>query len=284
LQMLCGSNDAHPRGGFDMSLNVGQAEKHSRHAAAVEANTLRQVLVPAHSPDGRARRAAAIAAASDFAATPELVVVPRRRRNTPIYDFSKRLFDLIAGSMLLLLAAPVILAAATWIRLESRGSPFFFQTRLGRDGKSFKIFKLRGMYIDARQRHPELYDYSHNPNLDFHFHYSTDPRVTKAGRFLRRTSVDELPNLWNVVAGDMSLVGPRPEIPELLAMYGPYREEYLSVKPGITCRSKITGRDVLTKRESIEFDLLYVRDRGFAADLAVLWKTFLSVISRRDVY
>jgi lipopolysaccharide/colanic/teichoic acid biosynthesis glycosyltransferase len=208
-----------------------------------------------------------------------------RHRDDPVlYRVSKRLFDLVVGSMMLLIAAPIIVVAAVWIRLDSRGSPLFFQTRLGRHGRPFRICKLRGMYIDARERHPELYDYSHNHNLDFQFHYDHDPRVTKAGHLFRRTSIDELPNLWNVVVGQMSLVGPRPEIPDLLAMYGDHCDEYLSVKPGITCRSKITGRDALTKRETLELDLQYIRHRGFSEDLSILWKTFLSVVSRRDVY
>jgi lipopolysaccharide/colanic/teichoic acid biosynthesis glycosyltransferase len=206
-----------------------------------------------------------------------------RRRDAP-YRLAKRLFDLITGSVLLVLALPIVLVAAMLIRLDSPGSPFFFQTRLGRHGRAFRIFKLRGMYIDARERYPELYDYSHNRDLDFHFHYSTDPRVTRIGRLLRRTSIDELPNFWNVVVGDMSLVGPRPDIPDMLARYGAHRDEYLSVKPGVTCRSKITGRDALTKRESVELDLQYIRNRGFGEDLSILWKTFLSVVSRRDVY
>jgi lipopolysaccharide/colanic/teichoic acid biosynthesis glycosyltransferase len=201
-----------------------------------------------------------------------------------LYELSKRIFDLMAGTILLMVTAPFVLAAAIWIRLETKGSPFFFQTRLGKGGRPFRIFKLRGMYIDARQRFPDLYDYSHNRDLEFHFHYNEDPRVTKAGRFLRRTSIDELPNLWNVVVGDMSLVGPRPEIPDILDMYGPFRDEYLSVKPGITCRSKITGRDHLTKRETIESDLRYIRRRNFREDLSILWTTFMGVICRRDVY
>jgi lipopolysaccharide/colanic/teichoic acid biosynthesis glycosyltransferase len=201
-----------------------------------------------------------------------------------VYAFLKRSIDLILGSVLLVIALPIILAAVIWIRMESAGPALFFQTRLGRRGAPFRICKLRGMYIDARERHPELYDYSHNRNLDFHFHYPNDPRVTKVGRILRRTSIDELPNLWNVVVGDMSLVGPRPEIPDMLAMYGARRDEYLSVKPGITCRSKITGRDILTKRETLTLDLQYIRNRSLSEDLSILWKTFLSVIRRRDVY
>jgi lipopolysaccharide/colanic/teichoic acid biosynthesis glycosyltransferase len=140
------------------------------------------------------------------------------------------------------------------------------------------------MFIDARTRFASYYDYSKKQNLDFCFHHEIDPRVTRAGSFIRKTSIDELPNLWNVVLGDMTLVGPRPEIPEVLALYGTYRDEYLSVKPGVTCLSKCTGRDRLTKRETIEFDIDYIRKRSFSLDVKILWRTILQVLLIRDVF
>jgi lipopolysaccharide/colanic/teichoic acid biosynthesis glycosyltransferase len=214
----------------------------------------------------------------------ELILNPRSRMMRFVYEPAKRLFDLTLGSVLLIAAIPLILVAAAAIWLETPGSPFFVQTRLGRDGKPFRICKLRGMYADARIRFPSYYDYSSKRDLDFCFHHEEDPRVTRAGMFIRKTSIDELPNLWNVVLGDMSLVGPRPEIPEVLALYGPYRREYLSVKPGVTCLSKVTGRDRLTKRETIDFDIKYVRERSFGLDLTILWRTFRGVVLRRDVF
>jgi lipopolysaccharide/colanic/teichoic acid biosynthesis glycosyltransferase len=201
-----------------------------------------------------------------------------------VYEAAKRVFDFVLGLILLIIATPIILLAAAAIRFETKGSPFFIQTRLGKGGKPFKIVKLRGMFIDARIRFASYYDYSGHRDLEFCFHHEDDPRVTRAGRFIRKTSIDELPNLWNVLIGDMSLVGPRPEIPEVLALYGPYREEYLSVKPGVTCLSKCTGRDRLTKKETIEFDLGYIRDRSFGLDFKILWKTFRGVVLRRDVF
>ena len=206
------------------------------------------------------------------------------RARIVFYGAAKRIFDFIVGLTLLIVATPIILIAAFAIRLETKGSPFFVQTRLGKNGRAFKIVKLRGMFIDARTRFASYYDYSGHRDLEFCFHHEEDPRVTRAGKFIRRTSIDELPNLWNVVLGDMSLVGPRPEIPEVLALYGPYREEYLSVKPGVTCLSKCTGRDRLTKKETIEYDLNYVRRREFTLDLEILWKTFRGVVLRRDVF
>ena len=201
-----------------------------------------------------------------------------------VYHAGKRAFDLVVGLALLVIATTIILIAAAAIRLESKGSPFFVQTRLGKHGRPFKIVKLRGMFKDARDRFPSYYDYSNKQDLDFCFHHEVDPRVTRAGNFIRKTSIDELPNLWNVVLGDISLVGPRPEIPEVMALYGKYRDEYLSVKPGVTCLSKCTGRDRLTKRETIEYDLDYIRRRNFRADMRILWRTFRSVVTRRDVF
>jgi len=214
----------------------------------------------------------------------EPVADPRSKTRPFVYESVKRLFDLLLGSVLLIIAVPIILIAAAAIRIETPGSPFFIQTRLGKDGRPFRICKLRGMYADARTRFPSYYDYSSKPDLEFCFHHEEDPRVTRTGMFIRKTSIDELPNLWNVVLGDMSLVGPRPEIPEVMALYGPYRQEYLSVKPGVTCLSKCTGRDRLTKRETIEFDIDYIRKRSFGLDLGILWRTFRGVVLRRDVF
>jgi lipopolysaccharide/colanic/teichoic acid biosynthesis glycosyltransferase len=212
------------------------------------------------------------------------ILEPLSDPTRPVYESAKRAFDLLVGSVLLIIAIPIILVAAAAIRIETPGSPFFIQTRLGRDGKPFKICKLRGMFADARIRFPTYYDYSGKRDLDFCFHHEEDPRVTRAGMFIRKTSIDELPNLWNVVLGDMSLVGPRPEIPEVLALYGSYRQEYLSVKPGVTCLSKCTGRDRLTKQETIDFDIKYIRQRSFGLDWTILWRTFRGVLLRRDVF
>jgi len=201
-----------------------------------------------------------------------------------IYLITKRLLDIILGSIALMIVAPIIIIAAIIIRFESPGNPFFIQTRVGWKGKPFKIIKLRGMFIDARNKFPELYDYGNKKDLNFFFHHEVDPRVTAAGRFVRKTSIDELPNLINVLKGEMSLVGPRPEIPEVMVLYGKYSTKYLSVKPGITCLSKCTGRDALTKEETIKLDIDYVERRSLGLDLAILWKTFLGVLHCRNVH
>ena len=201
-----------------------------------------------------------------------------------MYIFFKRLLDLLAGAVLFIISLPIILIFAAVVRYETEGSPFFFQTRIGLRGKPFKIFKLRGMYIDARDRFPHLYDYSANTSLDFHFHYEVDPRVTRTGQIIRKYSIDELPNFFNVLMGDMSLVGPRPEIPDVLEKYAEFKDEYISVKPGITCLSKISGRDTLTKMETIHHDLTYIRTRSFKMDIKILLTTFAQVVLKKNVY
>ena len=140
------------------------------------------------------------------------------------------------------------------------------------------------MYIDARVRFAELYNYKRHGNLNFHFHSRQDPRVTRVGAFVRRTSIDELPNFLNVVLGQMTLVGPRPEVPEMLDLYGDYAASYLSIKPGVTCISKISGRDSLSKQESIEMDLTYLNGMSIRKDFSILWQTLQGVLLRKNVY
>jgi lipopolysaccharide/colanic/teichoic acid biosynthesis glycosyltransferase len=188
------------------------------------------------------------------------------------------------GSTLLLLSSPVFLVAALAIRLETKGNPFFLQKRVGLGGRPFTIVKLRGMYIDSKVRFAHLYDYKRHESLDFHFHAKEDPRITRVGAFVRRTSIDELPNFLNVVLGQMTLVGPRPEVPEMLELYGEYEESYLSIKPGVTCISKISGRDKLSKQDSIEMDLSYLDNMTTQSDLSILWRTLRCVLLRQDVY
>ena len=132
-----------------------------------------------------------------------------------------RVFDVAFALVVLTVTALIILVAMIAIRVDSRGPALFRQRRMGRNGETFELLKLRGMHVDARERHPELYDYvSVGPRETYYFHSAGDPRVTRVGRVLRRYSIDELPNFWNVLRGHMSVVGPRPEIPELAHLYG----------------------------------------------------------------
>jgi lipopolysaccharide/colanic/teichoic acid biosynthesis glycosyltransferase len=200
------------------------------------------------------------------------------------YRVVRRSLDIVLGGLLLLISFPIILVAAIAIRLETKGNPFFVQRRIGLGGKPFYIVKLRGMFIDARVRFAGMYDYGRHAGLNRQFHPQEDPRITRVGAFIRRTSIDELPNFLNVMLGQMTLVGPRPEIPEMIDLYGEYTAAYLSIKPGVTCISKISGRDHLSKRDSIELDLTYLDKMSMTSDLIILLSTLVGVILRRGVY
>jgi len=200
------------------------------------------------------------------------------------YLIIKRFIDIIGGLVGLSLSLPIIIIAMIKIKKESPGPAIFKQKRLGLEGKPFTLYKLRGMYVDAKERFPELYDYSNKKTLDFYFHEIDDPRVTNIGKFIRRTSIDELPNFLNVLIGNMSLVGPRPEIEEVIALYGKNIDKYLSVKPGITCNSKADLRDSLNKEETLKLDLNYIDNMSLRVDLNLLYKTLKSIFFRKNVY
>ncbi|MBL4760633.1 MAG: sugar transferase [Mariprofundaceae bacterium] len=207
--------------------------------------------------------------------------------NPKTFKIFKRSIDVILGTFFLVLSLPVILLAALFIRIESKGNPFFLQERVGKNGQMFRIVKLRGMYVDARKRFPELYDYNelfNGNNLDKTFHHQEDPRLTRVGRFTRKTSIDELPNFINVLTGSMSIVGIRPEIPELFEKYGTYKNTYISMRPGITSLSKCSGRDNLTLQESLQMDVAYLHHQTALGDLKIIFKTISAVLLRKDVY
>ena len=197
----------------------------------------------------------------------------------------KDVFDRVLAAIGIALISPILLGIAVAIRLDSPGPAFFRQLRIGRDGRPFRFWKFRGMFVDAKTRFPQLYDYRYDAEQarQLRFHPPTDPRVTRVGRFIRRTSLDELPNLINVVLGDMSLVGPRPEIPELIPYYGASARTVLSVKPGITSLAKLLGRDNITFEETLELDLRYVRERSLRMDVGVLIGTVWMVLTGRSI-
>ncbi len=202
------------------------------------------------------------------------------------YRIGKRALDVILASLALVVLWPVLLVAAIAIRLDSPGPALFRQRRAGLGGCLFTMFKFRGMYVDARDRFPELYSYDYRADqlADLRFHPERDPRVTRVGHFLRKTSIDELPNLFNVLLGDMSLVGPRPEIPEMLPYYGEAVDIVLSVKPGVTSPAKAWGRDELSFLDTLKLDLSYIRQRSLWFDICVLLDTVVAVIRQEGVY
>ena len=195
----------------------------------------------------------------------------------------KALLDRTLGMVLLAAASPLILVSALLVRATSRGGAFFRQGRVGRGGKPFTLLKLRSMVVDAESlRTPALLDASEHDGVLFKMR--RDPRVTRLGAVLRRYSVDELPQLWNVVRGDMSLVGPRPPLRTEFEQYHDAVNRRMHVKPGITGLWQVSGRSDLTWEESVRLDLRYVDNWSVVFDLQILWRTIRAVTSGSGAY
>lgn len=192
----------------------------------------------------------------------------------------QRLLEIGTSLALLLVSLPIMLLIGLIIRLDSPGPALFFQKRLGEAGKLFTFVKFRTLYVDAREQFPELYAYKYSAEqlIDLKFKVDEDPRVTRCGTWLRRTSLDELPNFWNVLTGDMALVGPRPEIPEMLPYYRGDMLMKFSVRPGVTGPAQISGRGRLSFYDTVAFDLDYVKHRSFRRDIGLLLATLRKVI------
>ena len=192
---------------------------------------------------------------------------------------AKRLFDMVASAFALALLSPVLAGIAAAIALESRGPVFFRQRRVGLNGRAFTMLKFRSMYRDAEARLEALR--ARNEMSGPVFKMADDPRVTRVGHFLRRTSLDELPQFLNVLAGDMSIVGPRPPIPAEVRQYKRWQRRRLSVRPGITCIWQISGRNNIDFDRWMELDLEYIDTWSLWGDIAICLKTIPAVLSAR---
>ncbi len=199
------------------------------------------------------------------------------------YSSWKRVLDIIGSVVLILLLSPVLLAIAIVIKLTSKGPVIYKQTRVGRFGKEFSFLKFRSMYEDADKRLQELLDKGNEKEGPI-FKMKNDPRVTKPGKFLRKYSLDELPQLFNVLIGDMSLVGPRPPLPREVEQYDDKAFLRLSVPPGITCLWQICGRSDTTFEEWMALDEFYVEHMSFWLDLKILMKTPFAVLRSEGAY
>ena len=194
----------------------------------------------------------------------------------------KDLFDRTAAAFALVLLSPVMVAIAVAIRLSDGGPAFFIQTRVGKDGKLFKICKFRTMVVDAEARFAELR--AQNDNDGAKFKMRKDPRITSIGGTLRKLSLDELPQLFNILVGDMSLVGPRPPLPDEVTRYAAHVRRRLVVKPGLTGLWQVSGRSDLSWDESVRLDLRYVENWSLALDLQILWKTVAVLLRGSGAY
>ena len=199
------------------------------------------------------------------------------------YELFKRCLDRVGAGLGLLLLSPFFVLLAILIKLESPGPVLFSQTRIGLGGSPFKCWKLRSMYIDAEQRKQELLE-QNEMDGGTTFKMKRDPRVTRVGRFIRKASIDELPQLWNVFVGDMSLVGPRPPVPREVALYTARERQRLFVKPGITCIWQVSGRSDIPFPKQVLLDIEYIQKRSLWVDIKLLLRTLPAVLLARGAY
>lgn len=207
----------------------------------------------------------------------------RTRARDAVYEVAKRVFDLAFASAVLLLASPILLLAMLAVKLTSPGSVFFRQLRAGRDGKPFHMYKLRTMVATADDDKELFRKFNELPTGPC-FKMKNDPRVTCAGRYLRRASIDELPQLLNILRGDMSFVGPRPLPLDEVRRETPEQILRLSVKPGLTCLWQISGRTEIPYEEWLGMDVWYVRNRSFWLDFLIVLKTLPAVLTGHGAY
>jgi lipopolysaccharide/colanic/teichoic acid biosynthesis glycosyltransferase len=205
----------------------------------------------------------------------EARLVQRVARRTARSAFAQRVFDVVVGSFALVVASPFLAACALAVRLTSRGPVIFHQTRIGVRGRPFQCLKFRTMCVDAEERLNAilLQDEAARSSFEALFKLERDPRITRVGRFLRASSLDELPQLINVLRGEMSLVGPRPVVPQELSRYGAFAQVILQVRPGMTGAWQVERDGETTYAERIKLDLEYVMNRTVRSDAAILSKT-----------
>ena len=204
------------------------------------------------------------------------------REKSAVYKLIKRLMDILLSAAALLVLSPVFLITAVVIKCEDRGPVFFVQQRAGKDMKPFSIYKFRSMYVNADEKMAEMM--KHNEQTGHAFKIKDDPRITRVGKVIRRFSIDELPQLINIIKGDMSIVGPRPILTFQMEACSPYERQRLVVRPGLTCYWQIGGRADVTWEEWVELDLDYIEDMGLWTDLKMILRTVPVVFSGDGAY
>ena len=198
------------------------------------------------------------------------------------YEFFKRSIDVICSIMGLIALSPIFLIVSILIRLESKGEIIFKQKRIGLNGKEFEMYKFRSMVANAEELKAKLA--KENEMSGPMFKMRDDPRITKVGKFIRKTSIDELPQLINVVKGEMSLVGPRPSLPKEVAEFEEWMNERLLVKPGLTCYWQVSGRNNIDFEDWMKLDIKYVRERNFWLDIKLILKTILVLFGDENAH
>lgn len=199
-----------------------------------------------------------------------------------MYKFVKRLSDILLSGIALVCLSPVFLVTAIAIKLEDGGPAFFIQPRAGKDMKTFKMYKFRSMYVNADEKLAELL--KDNEQTGHAFKIKNDPRITKVGKFIRKVSIDELPQLINIMKGDMSIVGPRPILPWQMEECNEYEKQRLIVQPGLTCYWQIGGRANIKWEEWVELDLDYIQNMSLWTDIKMIVKTIPAVFDSEGAY
>ena len=200
----------------------------------------------------------------------------------PFYNFVKRIFDIFFSALALIILSPVFLIIAIAIKLDDGGPVFYVSERVGKYRKTFKFYKFRSMCINADEVLQNILDKNETGGTIFKI--KEDPRITKIGKFLRRTSLDELPQLYNILKGEMSFVGPRPPLPREVENYTDFSMQRLSVKGGLTCYWQINGRSLLDFNQMVKLDIKYIEERGFLTDLKILFLTVPCVLKGSGAY
>lgn len=198
----------------------------------------------------------------------------------PVYDFFKRIFDIVCSLLALVVLSPLLLITAVVIIIDDFGTPFFVQERTGKNSKNFKMYKFRSMRINAEKERSSLL--SQNEADGPIFKITDDPRVTKVGKFIRKTSIDELPQLLNILKGDMSIVGPRPLPTYEQAACNEYQQQRLLVKPGLSCYTALDKKSEENFDYWIELDMKYIRERSFFTDIKIIFRTIGVVFGHKN--
>jgi exopolysaccharide biosynthesis polyprenyl glycosylphosphotransferase len=197
-------------------------------------------------------------------------------KNRYVYVFFKRLFDLILSVFAIIVLSPIFIVTAIAVKLESKGPVFYSQPRASKNGKTFKMYKFRSMCVDADEKLKDLKVLNEKDGPVFKI--ANDPRVTKVGRIIRRKSIDELPQLINIIKGDMSIVGPRPPLLNEVEQYTPYQMHRLDVISGLTCYWQISGRSNVGFNEWVNLDIKYIKESSLWVDFKIIIKTFTTVL------
>ena len=211
----------------------------------------------------------------------DIVIVPKiaKKASKINYMSVKRVFDLVISTIGLIILSPIFLILAIIVKLDSKGPVFFAHTRYGKNGKKFKMYKFRTMYENAQDM---INDFTPEQMKEWkeNFKLQDDPRITKVGKFLRKTSLDELPQIVNIIKGDLSIIGPRPVIEEELEKYGDNKDKFLSVTPGLTGYWQANGRSSTTYEQRMEMELYYIDNISPKLDVKIFFKTIESVIKK----